>query len=55
METDWLSYTDNRAKAELMKLGYCNTERQCADIFTKPMKSASQFKELRRMVMNERE
>ena len=38
-----------------LEVPFVPTKENAADIFTKPMKSASQFKALRRLVMNERD
>ena len=38
-----------------LEVPYVSTKDNAADIFTKPMKDAAQFRALRRLVMNERD
>ena len=38
-----------------LEVPFVPTKDNAADIFTKPMKSATQFRELRRLVMNIRD
>ena len=38
-----------------LEVPFVPTEKNLGDIFTKPMKNATQFRALRRLVMNERD
>ena len=38
-----------------LEVPFVPTEKNAADLLTKPMKSAARFRELRRMIMNDNE